>query len=134
MQNLEDLIDIKKSPLSRIMSVTNSDEPSNRKFQNNICSTHIGDGFVISVAHNLFQQAQFYYSVDDDFYQTNILPKLTPQEITFLNKKYIVNPTTQKRYFNTPGKDLKKLLQFSIRLVLICASLLYIRMKFANHF
>ena len=47
------LVDEQSSPLFRITSVFNHDNPSSRKFSNNICAFHIGNGYILSVAHNL---------------------------------------------------------------------------------
>lgn len=60
-----DLVDEQKSPLFRIMSVFNNNEPQRRKFENNICAFHIGNGFVMSVAHNLRMKTQIFQSMPE---------------------------------------------------------------------
>ena len=55
-----ELINEQQSPLFRVMSVYNENEPIKRQFANNICAFHIGNGYVLSVAHNLRPEAQFF--------------------------------------------------------------------------
>ena len=54
------------SPLFRIMSIQNKDEPHRRHFENNICAFHIGNGFILSVAHNLKTEAKLFKSIDQN--------------------------------------------------------------------
>jgi hypothetical protein len=87
------LINELSSPLFRIMSVFNNDSPSNRKFCNNICAFHIGNGYVLSVAHNLniqFSDANANISgkVIDLYGQGTCKPFLVVQ---FRNNKFYNN-------------------------------------------
>ena len=68
------------SPLFRIMWLYNADEPTRRQFENNICAFHIGNGLILSVAHNLKTEAKILKSIDgslfSDFTSINNLAKL----------------------------------------------------------
>ena len=60
------------SPLFRIMCIQNRDEPHRRHFENNICAFHIGNGYILSVAHNLKTEATIFKSIDNGRYLTDI--------------------------------------------------------------
>lgn len=98
--NKHKLIDEQTSPLQRIMWAYNADEPQRRAFENNICSFHIGNGYFLSVAHNLRIQAGIFRSIDADIYNKEILPKLDGSQSSFLNQYYMADEYTNKRYLN----------------------------------
>ena len=75
------LIDENNSPLYRIMSIYNSDAP-NKGFANNICAFHIGNGIVISVAHNLRVLDQLPWMVSNNFYQNELRAKISATDYT----------------------------------------------------
>lgn len=100
-----ELIDEQKSPLFRIMSITDADETARRKFDNNICAFHIGNGYVLSVAHNLRSMAQFFRSIPEARYQAEIAPNLKPKELALFKKCYILDNITNKRYLNTNNRQ-----------------------------
>ena len=94
------LINEQTSPLQRIMWIYNVGEPAKRTFENNICTFHIGNGFFLSVAHNLRTQQGFYRSIHDSVYLKEILPKIDGSQKSFLDQCYFPDEYTQKRYLN----------------------------------
>ena len=90
------LIDENKSPLHRIMSVYNSDAP-NKIFVNNICAFHIGNGIIISVAHNLRAFDQLPKMLPDNYYQNELRAKINVADHTSFDQIYPVDPISQKR-------------------------------------
>jgi hypothetical protein len=51
------------SPLFRIMFTQNLEEAQRRHFENNICAFHIGQGYFLTVAHNLKTEAKIFKSI-----------------------------------------------------------------------
>ena len=78
-----ELINEQTSPLFRIMWVHDALEPTLRKFDNNICAFHIGNGYILSVAHNLRSAAGFPRSVTEEIYHTDIAPRLDDNQKCF---------------------------------------------------
>jgi hypothetical protein len=110
------------SPLFRIMWVHNVDEPNRRHYDNNICAFHIGNGLILSVAHNLKSEAQIFKSIDDSIYTNDILPHLNPVQIQLFNQCYPLDTLTNKRYINIVNQndvqtivDLLKQINFDTR-------------------
>ncbi len=95
------LIDELASPLQRIMWIYNVDEPSRRSFENNICTFHIGNGFFLSVAHNLRIQQGFYRSIEEQLFKKEILMKLDGAQKLFLDQCYFSDDYTRKKYLNS---------------------------------
>lgn len=108
-----ELIDEQKSPLFRIMSIFNDNEPSRRKFENNICAFHVGNGFIMSVAHNLRIKAAFFHSVPEQVYQDRIIQRLNPGDVTLFNRNFIQDQQTNKRYLSSTvsQNDINQLVQ-----------------------
>ncbi|MCF8226332.1 MAG: hypothetical protein K9J30_10695 [Bacteroidales bacterium] len=105
---LLNLIEEQTSPLFRIMSVFNQTEHGRRNFENNIIAFHIGNGFVLSVAHNLKPETGLIKSMTEASYQADIIAHCTPDEVTLLNRCYMLDPATNKRYINiTDQNDVK---------------------------
>jgi len=94
------LIDEQTSPLQRIMWIYNIDEPQRRTFENNICTFHIGNGYFLSVAHNLRIQAGLFRSIDNDLYRRELLPILDGSQNRLLDQYYFVDEYTGKRYLS----------------------------------
>lgn len=88
------------SPLFRLMWIHNVTEPNRRHFDNNICAFHIGNGFILSVAHNIKTEAQIFKSIDNAIFITSIQPHLNPTQIQLFNQCYPLDPQTNKRYIN----------------------------------
>lgn len=94
------LIDEQTSPLQRIMWIYNAEEPERRTFENNICAFHIGNGYFLSVAHNLRLQAGFVRSIDADLYKREIFTKLDGSQSRLLDQHYFTDDYTRKKYLN----------------------------------
>jgi hypothetical protein len=88
------------SPLFRIMSVHNDNEPQRRQLDNNISAFHIGSGYILSVAHVLKGELTIFRSMTELAYQATIIPYLTAAEVLQFNGWYILDNTTNKRYLN----------------------------------
>ena len=95
------LIDEQTSPLQRIMWVYNRDEPQRRTFENNICAFHIGNGYFLSVAHNLRTQTGYYRSITDELYKSEIFPKLDGSQSRMMDTHYFHDGYTHKHYLNS---------------------------------
>jgi hypothetical protein len=93
------------SPLFRIMSVHNVNEPHRRQIDNDICAFHIGDGYILSVAHALKGELTIFRSMTEADYQTTIMPHLTADEILQFNEWYVHDNTTNKRYLNLASQN-----------------------------
>ena len=98
-QQLE-LTNEQTSPLFRIMWLHNANEPHRRHYDNNICTFHIGNGLILSVAHNLRAEAQLFKSIEKPIYTAEILPHLNPAQVILFNRCFPLDPATNKRYIN----------------------------------
>lgn len=93
------------SPLFRIMWTQNINESNRRHFENNICAFHIGNGYILSVAHNLKTEAKIFKSIEESVFANDILPYLNePQKQLFLNC-FLLDPTVQRRYWNSANPN-----------------------------
>lgn len=88
------------SPLFRIMWIQNRDDPHRRHFENNICAFHIGNGFILSVAHNLKVEANIFKSIDNALYLTAIFPHLNSEQRHLFESCYPLELGNEKRYAN----------------------------------
>ncbi len=88
------------SPLFRIMSIQNPTEVHRRQFDNNIVAFHIGDGFILTVAHNLRMESGFFKSIDDLLYKSLVAPQLNSNEIQLFEQGYVFDKSTNKWYLN----------------------------------
>ncbi|RXG66459.1 hypothetical protein ES695_02980 [Candidatus Atribacteria bacterium 1244-E10-H5-B2] len=98
-----------KSPLFRIMSIYNSEDKNRRCFYGNICAFHIGNGFILSVGHNLRTSIPFPDSISDTIFNSEIKSLLIPQELTDFQKIYDYDQTTKKWYIKKSVKDFGKI-------------------------
>jgi len=98
--NKLDFINEQTSPLFRIMWVHNPTEPARRQFENNICAFHIGNGLILSVAHNIKSDGRIFKTIEESIYQTEILSNLNPHQAQVFNQAYRPDPSTNKRYFS----------------------------------
>ncbi len=103
-----ELIDEQTSPLFRIMWAYNIDEPARKQFGNNICAFHIGNGFVLSVAHNLRSEAGAINSISDDIFQQEIQPHLNPAQSQVFAQWYPLDSATNKRYLSVADPNHSK--------------------------
>ena len=134
------------SPLFRIMSVHNSNEVARRKFNNNICAFHIGDGYLLSVAHNLRSDAGILLSLTNEIFQDEIVRHLSNSEKELFNRCYVLDRATNKRYMNSvdPGDEttiiqVLRRINFDTRFVTlyqrqICKPYLIIQQSCANYY
>jgi hypothetical protein len=95
-----ELINEQSSPLFRIMWLYNAAEVDRRQFDNNICAFHIGNGFILSVAHNLRSEAGILKSIDQDLFVNDVLPRLNAIQVQLFEKCYPLDYYTGKRYLN----------------------------------
>ncbi len=82
------------SPLFRIMSVHNDNEQHRRQVDNNICAFHIGNGYILSVAHALKNELTIFRSINEALFQADIVPHLTPGELAQWNGWYALDHAT----------------------------------------
>ncbi|NCX95030.1 MAG: hypothetical protein EBX41_01225 [Chitinophagia bacterium] len=92
------LIDEYTSPLHRIMWVYNAEEPDKRSFENNVCAFHVGNGYVLTVAHNLRTQAGIIKSIDNDTFHKELHFKLDGAQKNFWFDNYFVDDYSKKMY------------------------------------
>ena len=95
------MIDELTSPLHRIMWVYNADEPDKRTFENNISAFHIGNGYFLSVAHNLRVQQGYFRSIDIPTYKQEIQSILDGAQNRFMEQYYHTDEYTQKKHLST---------------------------------
>lgn len=95
------LINEQTSPLHRIMWIYNIENAQLRTFENNICAFHIGNGYFLSVAHNLRIQQGFFRSIDLDIYRSEILPKLDGAQNRLMEQYYHTDEYAGKKILAT---------------------------------
>ena len=98
--NKLDLIGEQTSPLFRIMCIHNYEDPLRRTFDNNICAFHIGNGFILSVAHNLRAERKIFHTIEEAIFQAEIAPLLNTDELQLFKECYPLDLATAKRYIN----------------------------------
>ncbi len=99
-QEEEKCVNEKTSPLLRIMSVFDDSDIPRRSFFNNICAFHIGNGYILSVAHNLRTECGLLKSMPETEYQS-MMALIPEQQRALFNNSYVVDRQTSKRYLNT---------------------------------
>ena len=100
-----DLINEQKSPLFRIMSVFDDVDVPRRKFENNICAFHIGNGFIMSVAHNLRIKTNIFQSIPEHLFQDRVIQNINQVEAPIFNRNYVHDPQNNKRYLNPTNQN-----------------------------
>jgi hypothetical protein len=105
IKNKLDLIGEQTSPLFRIMSIHNFDQPARRNFDNNICAFHIGNGIILSVAHNIKAERKIVQSIEEAVFQAEILPQLNAEQLAKFNQIYPLPIGTNTRYPNFVTQD-----------------------------
>src|SRR6187431_2051461 len=113
--NKTDFIGEQTSPLFRLMWIHNIHEPARRQFDNNICAFHIGNGLILSVAHNLRMESQVVKTIDDPGFQEEIIPKLDASQAALFNRCYILDPATNKRYLNVTNQPDMQLIMDALK-------------------
>jgi hypothetical protein len=86
--SIKALIGEQSSPLFRIMWVANPKDPSRRLFENNVSAFHIGNGFFLSVAHNLRSECSLLRSIPSAVFEKEILASLNPTQRDVMNQYY----------------------------------------------
>jgi len=84
------------SPLFRIMSVYNSNTV-NKHFTNNVCAFHVGNGVILSVAHNLRGLERLPPVISNTFYQNEIANKIKLNDRQRFSNIYPIIPGTNFR-------------------------------------
>ena len=112
------------SPLFRIMWLYNANEPARRYFDSNISAFHIGNGLILSVAHNLRSEIPVIKTISDAIFQTEIIPKLNPEDVKLFNQAYQIDYLTNNRHLNLANpndvktvSDILKAIHFDTRLI-----------------
>ncbi len=88
------------SPLFRIMFTQNIEDAQRRHFENNICAFHIGQGYFLTVAHNLKTEAKIFKSIDSGLFERELLPFLNEPQKQLFNRCYYWNPEQQRYVWN----------------------------------
>ena len=94
------LINEQTSPLFRLMWIHNQDEPLRRHFENNISAFHIGNGIIMTAAHNLKSDARLFKSMDEQLFQKEIYAQINPALQQLFNNSFFFDISTNKRYIN----------------------------------
>lgn len=112
MKKVFELISEQTSPLFRIMTIYNDSIPSKRQFANNISASHIGDGFILSVAHNLRLESKLIPSIDDNEFKNAIITKCNSADQQLMSKCYIYDKPSNKHFLqNANQNDSKSLMK-----------------------
>lgn len=98
--NKKYLINEQTSPLHRIMWVYNAEDPQKRSFENNICAFHIGNGYFLSVAHNLRIQAGVIKSINEELFKKELLFKMDGAQKLFWDDHYFLDEYSRKFHIN----------------------------------
>ncbi len=85
-----ELVDEQTSPLFRIMSLFDSNSLLGKSFANNICAFHIGNGYILSVGHNLRTQAGIPNSLSQVEYKS-LLSQLDENSVKILESSYLMH-------------------------------------------
>jgi hypothetical protein len=110
-----DLINEQTSPLFRIMWVYNVDDPHRKQFGNNICAFHVGNGIIMTVAHNLRTESGIINSIGENFFQENIYSKLNSAQQQVFNQLYILDKQTNVRHANITDPNVARIVSENLR-------------------
>jgi hypothetical protein len=86
------------SPLFRIMWVFGADTPQRRHFDNNIIAFHIGQGYFLSVAHNLRTECPLVRSMPESVFDQRLAPLLSESQRSHLERCYVADSTNGVRF------------------------------------
>jgi len=93
------------SPLFRIMSIANYDIPQKR-FANNIICSHIGNGYFITVTHNLKKTINIPESIPDSFFQNEFISYFKDDDKDYISSIFIFDSNKKIwRYNQNEKKD-----------------------------
>ena len=82
------------------MWVTNYENSAKRHFDNNIIAFHIGNGVVLSVAHNLRTENPLLKSISNSIFENEILHNLNPSQRDLFNRSYTIDKSDGKRHLS----------------------------------
>lgn len=105
LQKQLELTNEQTSPLFRIMWIQNKEDQHRKHFENNICAFHIGNGYILSVAHNLKVEANIFKSIDNTMYLTAIFPFINSDQAQLFERCYPLEMGNQKRYATISNPD-----------------------------
>jgi hypothetical protein len=105
------------SPLFRIMWVTNPDDLSRRQFDNNIVAFHIGNGIILTVAHNLRSEPPFLKSIPETVFREQLLPMLDASRQQLFLQTYTLDTKTNVRHITVNDAALVQSISESFRSV-----------------
>jgi hypothetical protein len=105
LQKQLELTNEQTSPLFRIMWTQNINEPHRRHFENNICAFHVGNGYILSVAHNLKSEARIFKSIEESIYENDIFPYLNEPQKQLFRNCFLFDPIAQRRYWNSANPN-----------------------------
>jgi len=98
------------SPLFRIMSGYDIANAGLKRFENNICTFHVGNGYFLSVSHNLIFYNNIPRSLSDaDFNRIITAAPIPIQQI--IRQNYVLNSTLNKYRWNENPQTTQALLQ-----------------------
>ncbi|MCX5880321.1 MAG: hypothetical protein NTU74_00410 [Deltaproteobacteria bacterium] len=109
-QSFEKIYGEISSPLFRIMAGYDIANTNLRRFENNICSFHVGNGVFLSVSHNLIFFNNIPRSLTNADY--NQIIAASPQPIQqIIQQNYVLDPVTNKFRWNENPQNAQQLLQ-----------------------
>jgi len=106
MSKLIKLIEEKTSPLFRVMTAFNYDLDT-KTYKNNIICSHIGNGYFISVAHNLRKEHGIPPSIPNVTFMTKYINCLTSKEQANMKSKFKFD-SARKRWIYKNVNDAKE--------------------------
>jgi hypothetical protein len=98
------------SPLFRIMAGYEIDNSVMRRFENSICTFHIGNGYFLSVSHNLLFFTNIPRSLNSTEYN-NFINSASASHQQTISQYYTLNSTINKYWLNENIKSIQPLLQ-----------------------
>jgi hypothetical protein len=96
MSKLIKLVKDQTSPLFRIKSVFNYDHRPTMKMVNNILCSHIGNGYFISVAHNLKSNYQIPIGIPAAIFEHNFLDSFNDSDKIIISNSYHLHQGSKK--------------------------------------
>ena len=104
-----------ESPLFRIMWVFGVGHPQRRHFDNNIITFHIGQGYFLSVAHNLRTECHLIRSIPNHVFEEVLAPKLSESQKAHLERCFVMDASSGTRYLELPDPNLANGVSETIR-------------------
>jgi hypothetical protein len=95
-----------ESPLFRIMWVFGANHPQRRHFDNNIITFHIGNGYFLSVAHNLRTECPLMRSIPNQVFEEQLAPMLSDSQRVHLERCFVMDKKSDTRFLELPDPNL----------------------------